>query len=534
MKSIIYHALALTTLLSLSACYEDKGNYDYTEVDDVTITLPSGISALKGADDIEFTPTVVSKIDGEIKADNPNYEFGCKINYSHRNDEGETESWYDINPDHTLAVKYPANFPAQKYTMWYSVTNKATGVTYNAQGSVEVLSTTYEGWLVLSNNGTNKEARLDIIFKDPKGKSRCSYDLLGDNAPEITEATQIGFYPSMYASGDQLYIFSKSGGYKLDAAALTTKSSQSVKNLEFIMPNKVLGEPAYFGCVIGGGYSPLGRVIITSEGNVYKINTSSYGACYEYPINNTEWGSEPAYKVAPFIGTSESRNSSQALLYDETNRRFLRWNAYGQYYEEALATDKTLYAQPDPENKLFSYQTGMELVHMEGTRYANGVVFSVLQDNSGSRHIYGIDIAGEEGMTQVSVDENISAEHFNDAECYAFHSQMPFALYSYGNKVYCYNTSTKSVTDIVQIDASEHITKIKFNLYKNMNLATLNDQSEEFMNKQYRLIVASGNGQADGGKVRFYDISLDGKFTLAEEYSGFGEEIVDVLYRERR
>lgn len=536
MKSFIYLSVALGSLLTLSACSEDKGNYTYSPVDEMTVTFPDDIKALYGADDIMFTPTVVSKLEGEIKADNPNYTFGCKLNYRHYNDDGDSEMWYDINPEGTMTVTHPADIPAGNYVMWYTVTNKTTGVTFNFRGTVEILSTTYEGWMVLSNNGADKSARLDIIFKDPSGKSRCSYNLLGADAPAITEATQLGFYPSLYSTGDQIYLFSKSGSYALDANSLTTTSAKNIKNTEFIMPAGVAGEPTVFGCVVATGYSPMGRLIITSEGDVYKINTTNAGACYENLINNTEWGGDAAYKVAPFIGLSQARNSYQALLYDDTNKRFLRWNSYGQYYETALNTDKTLYPEPDPADKLFSYSTGMDLVHMEGTRGSNGIVYSVLQDNSGQRHVYGINIAGYMGgMTQVSAEDNISAEHFNDAEQYAFHSQLPVILYSYGNKLYCYNTTSHSVTDMVTLDAGEKITKLKFNLYQNMSLTSLNDQSEAFMDKQFNLVVATGNGQADGGKVRFYSIDANSnKLNLLEEYSGFGEEIVDVLYRERR
>lgn len=535
MKPSIYHILALGVVMSLSSCYEDKGNYEYAPVDEVTITIPSGIVALYGASDIQFTPTIVSALDGEIKADDANYEFGCKINYAHRTDDGDTEQWYDINPEHTMAVKYPASIPSGSYSIWYTVTDKTTGVTYNALGSVEILSTSYEGWMVLSNTGADKKARLDIIFKDDQGSWRCSYDLLGSNAPEITEATMLGFFPSRYQAGDRIYLFSKSGGYILDSGSLTTKATSSVKEVEFIQPGAVEGEPAYFNVTGLSGYQPTARFVITSAGNVYKISTASYGACYEYPLNSESWGAEPSYKVAPFIGTNEAHASMQmqALFYDETNRRFRHWNSYAAYYED-FGDDKTLIADQDPANKIFSYQTGKDLVHMEGTRYAGSVVFSVLQDAAGARSIYGINIAGYQGITQVSYDENITAEHFNDAGCYAFHSQLPLTFYSYGNKVYCYDRVLKNVTDIVTLDASEHVTKIKFNLYKNMDLTLLNDQSDEFMNKQYNLIVATGNGQPDGGKVRFYQVSTTGKLTLIEEYTGFGEEIVDVMYRERR
>ena len=49
---------------------------------------------------------------------------------------------------------------------------------------------------------------------------------------------------------------------------------------------------------------------------------------------------------------------------------------YG-YVADAM---QTLTPVADPENSLFSFKTGMELVYMESTRYSNGLVYSVLQD----------------------------------------------------------------------------------------------------------------------------------------------------------
>ena len=106
-------------------------------------------------------------------------------------------------------------------------------------------------------------------------------------------------------------------------------------------------------------------------------------------------------------------------------------------------------------------------------------------------------------------------------------------FYTYANKVYSYNLGTGALSDILVLDPSETVTMIKFNLYVNMQLSDLNDQSDEFLGKQYQLIVASTTSAVDGGTVRFYHIDSMGKMTKKEEYKGFGK-VVDVTYRERR
>lgn len=84
MKSKIFSALGLLAAsVTLTGCYEDKGNYDYSEIEEVTITLPTAIEAMANAENVKFSPTVVSSVTGkEIPADDPNYEYECRIFYT--------------------------------------------------------------------------------------------------------------------------------------------------------------------------------------------------------------------------------------------------------------------------------------------------------------------------------------------------------------------------------------------------------------------------------------------------------------------
>lgn len=78
-------------------------------------------------------------------------------------------------------------------------------------------------------------------------------------------------------------------------------------------------------------------------------------------------------------------NGISALLYDTDNKRFVGW----KYGNEDGVTQISI-PVVDPENGLFSFKTGMELVYMESTRYSGGLVYSILQDAGGKRYIYGL------------------------------------------------------------------------------------------------------------------------------------------------
>ena len=534
MKNKYLLVAGLFSSMLLASCYEDKGNYVYSEIEQIEITMPAGLSVMANSESIVFEPEVVSSVAGKVDADNDNYEFNCKIDYRHTDPEtGQYVYWVDINPEKTKAINYFAKLPEGSYTIWYSVTNKETGFTANAKGSVSVLTSTYEGWMVLSNNGTEKSVRLDMISKNSKNEPMLVTDILGDNAPDLKDATQLAMCASMYSGAETVYLLSKSGGYRLDVDKLTATESSNIKLTDFIIPN-VSGEPVSIVIVCGSGayYGPTSKFCVTSEGNAYALLNGNAGASFEDPMNAAVKGGEPTYQISPMIGTSMVRpgNSSCVLCYDVTGKRFVGWN-YNASNNALLFS----LADPSDAERKFSFQTGMDLVHMEGTRFSNGLVYSVLQDAQGKRYVYGINLSGSR-FTQESIYDNINAEHFDDATGYAFHSQFPFMFYSHGNKVYSYNLGTGALNQVLDLPAGETVTKLKFNLYVNTMLDWMNgsNPTEEFLDKQFDLIVASTTGAENGGIVRFYDIDLSGQMSKLEEYTGFGEEIVDVTYRERR
>ncbi len=515
--------------LLATACYEDKGNYDYSEMETIEITMPENLAVMSRAENIVFEPKVVSSIAGELGTDNANYEYGCKINYRHTNDENKTELWVDIDPDKTKGVNYFADFSAGNYALWYWVTNKETGVTTSAKGSVNVISTTSEGWMVLSNVGADKKARLDVVSRDSKGNPIVAYGVLGDKCPDLREATQVVMNPSMYYGAEAIFLLSKSGGYRLNVSSMACTEDNNMKLTDFIL-SSTPGEPIAFTIINAGGYyGPTSRMCVTDLGNAYAIRSGTSGASFETPLNTDKGGNDATYQVAPAAGTSLERpgNSSCALLYDITNKRFVGWNYYA-------SDNNVLFSLTDPEDatKKFSYTTGMTFVDMVSTRFSGGLVYTILEDDSKQRQVYGVNLSGSR-FTQEALYSGITSEHFNDAVDYAFHSQYPFMFYCYDNKVYSYNLGTSALNEVLTLPAGEKVTMLKFNLFVNMRLDWLADHSDEFLSKQFDLIVGSTTGEDDGGHVRFYTIDTTGKMSLKEEYSGFGN-VVDVTYREVR
>lgn len=530
MKKISKIFAASLLLVSLTGCYEDKGNYTYSEIEEVTVTFPSNISAMQGTEYIEFDPEVVSSINGPISADNPDYAFDCKLYKSYTDEYGVSQRWTPMDPEGTKAVKFFADFSAGNYYFWYTVTNKKTDVTFNFKGNCSVISTTSEGWMVLSNDGSDKHVRLDLIFEDSKGVEHVRQDLFDDNAPVMHDAKKLVLSPTLYSTGDQIALITGEGSQFLHPQTMQFMAAGNIKLSDFVL-STTPGEIVNWSQIFNNSWiSPLTKTCVTDLGNVYGVTSSGAGAAFEYPMNTDVPGNPATYQVSEFIGTGQSRpgNSYGALYYDITNKRFVGWYRYA-------SEPRLLNVLRDPENAKFSFQTGMDIVYMEGTAF-NNIVWSVLQDASGKRYLYGIIVEGATADFPQEGRYEINAPDFDTADDYTFHPRTGLMFYSKDNKIYCYSIYNARLLDTLTLEAGEKVTMIKFNNIQNMTPENVNHWEGKLELDRYRLIVGSTTGAENGGVVRFYDVDDlgTGKMTLNREYTGFGQEIVDVTYRERR
>lgn len=524
--------------VSLCACFDDKGNYDYRDMADITIeNIPEVIEVLGNSDHIIVSPKVVSSLDGEVKEGDANFEFTYKIEKKSGGTMVAGQKWVDLNPLKTLNLDTLAAFAADTYIGWFGVTDKRSGVETSKTFDIKVSSPTYEGWMVLCNEGEQERVRMDMISVISAERVIPAYDVLTPlGLPELKQAKGIGFYPNRFANpADVIYVMSGEGTFKIDRETFKTDASWNIRNIDFIIPpgdeNVICYTPVNNASTAGA----LACICVTDVGNAYVQVFDAAGAAFEYPVNTSIRGSVPEFRVAPYVGVSMARpgNGSTALLYDVDNRQFVGWK-YG-YDDDAM---QTLTPLPDPENGLFSFKTGMELVYMESTRYSSGLVYAIFKDNAGKRCIYGINMSGN-GFVQEAKYENLNAPDFDKATSFAFHSQFPYMFYAVDNKVYLHNlgTNTTFPMDNVVLGDNEEVTMLKFNLYRQCSLDDLNNQSDEFMARQYELMVGSYNHSVldnNGGKLGFYPVDgVNNSVTKRTEYSGFAK-IKDVVYRERR
>ena len=160
-----YKLFVLLFIPLISSCFDDKGNYDYHEVAEITIEgLPELLEVVGGAEHIVAAPTVKSSLEGIITEDNPNFTFTYKMELKSGGTIVNGAYWgVTLNKNGRKDVDTLATFAANTYLCMFIVTDIRTGRETAKLFDIKVTSPTYEGWMVLCNEGAQNRVRLDMI-----------------------------------------------------------------------------------------------------------------------------------------------------------------------------------------------------------------------------------------------------------------------------------------------------------------------------------------------------------------------------------
>ena len=145
--------LVLFVICLCMGCYDDKGNYDYHDFNEITIgkqgfdtayILTSFVDTLMISPDLDF------KL-GESK--NLTFEWVAMSN-------GIDFTEYPIGNERDLV--YPVSLPTETYTLYFKVKDTLNSMEYSSVTAMQVQDMLTSGWVILGEN-SNGEAQLDMI-----------------------------------------------------------------------------------------------------------------------------------------------------------------------------------------------------------------------------------------------------------------------------------------------------------------------------------------------------------------------------------
>ncbi len=518
MRNKIIMAAMFVMAMLMSGCSQDEGNYDYHSLNEPTITgVPENISVLT-LSTIDLDPSM-----GDNITDLDAYTYEWKA----INKSGDNEVTILGTEKH---LQQEVTIPAGEYTLYFTATEKKTGLFWQKSYSLTVSDTSSEGWLVLCD--VNGKTRLDMVSKVT---DKTYLDILKNNTemPELNHPYRIQYMPKSGYSDSPFYLLTADGATRLSKNGFGWQKNYSFK---YEVATQADLHPQSIVC----DYSGMMRIFVSGGQAYYAQNMGIQGlfaAANKQPV------------LAPYVGAPIGVMSyaSIYLLYDTVNKCFMSCCpllpalglsdvAYHSMTEMEEIAKGYKGSDMVTGTAFTEYPTGLDFVYMENTKYdpgagKMGTTYTLLRDGN-KYYLYGIQLGD---MLLYSPDEctfGIGKAYYGDlsnctdiskASCYAFSSLKKYMYYAVGSTVYRVDLSELPLKATKQFSLNgETITMMKFNLYQN-----------ETSTHDYDLIVGSESNGA--GALRIYDgMKTEGDFSSVAPttYTGFAK-IVDAIYRER-
>lgn len=523
MKNLYSHLCGgLLLSLLIIACAEDMGNYDYHDLIEPEISGVKENPSVLVYDQLQLTPDL-----GENAKSDDQYDFEWKV-------INQDESSEVTVIGNTRNLDYTVNLNPGKYTLYFTVTEKSTGLYWQKNYTLTVSDTTTEGWMVLCSD--NGRARLDMVSMVEVVKGTIYRDILKNNGtPQWNGPRKIQWLSQMTDANSPYYLLTDEGATRLGKNNFEWKEEYNF-TYEVAVPQKLLPYS-----ITSAGF---GKVIVSGT-EAYYCEIMGIDGLYGSAVNKK-------FKVAPYVGTNVSASMIYAaiyLLYDIDNKRFMAYcplmafDDLGGYnplvdMDEMGEIATTIKGNAGVVGSAFDkYPVGYDCVYMENTKYdpgngKMGMTYTILADGN-RRYLYGIQVGdlllyadctyvlGKSYYGDLSGCTNITKE----GNLYAFSSLKNYMYYAVGGTVYRVDLSASPLRAEEQFTLrGETITCLKFNLY----------QKSENASRSFDLIVGSMKNGGEGTLRVYNGMTTEGDFRSVEPtvYTGFAK-IVDATYRER-
>ncbi|GAB3662428.1 hypothetical protein GCM10028791_37490 [Echinicola sediminis] len=502
----IKQLLYIPLLLLLGSCYEDLGNYDYQEINEVSIEgIEDHYSVLVG-DELKIVPDLSFTLDKDANLENYSFEWYV-INKGVLPSESYTAIASTKDLDFIMKLK-PGN-----YDGYYKVTDKESGVHFTSRFELIVNTLVTEGWMVLGD--VNGQARLDMAPRIegeyrviPNILDYVGSDLKLEGEPEFLYA--YGLAPGVYG----LYVTtSETGTTRVDAADL---SWDDTYRLSFEM---AIGVPLNFKA--DGIYRNHdwrnGRVLnsayMVADGNVYYYYRK-FNLYFGTPINKLS-GEAQQFRASKYmsIGWQEI---AYPIYFDEENQRFIRH--LGNQDTESILL-------PELGGR-FDSDIGMDLIYLGYSHFDRGEAVAVLFDDVSNQY-YLAKITQRNRNQNKSYFTPVALEGFENAENFCIHPAFGYLFFNIGNKVYEYDFNKQEAIEMLDMGEKE-VTYLGFNEFESTKSYTA-----DYFNQLIVGVNDSAKPEGESGSLEFYDVPpVNGQITLNHSFEGFAK-IKSVVYKER-
>ena len=519
------------SVLALTSCYEDKGNYDYIELEQVSIdTTAVGMQseyAIMRFDTLELSPRVFFQGQEVTDANQAPLDYLWTI-FSATTGAGSSTVIDTLGYERCL--KAPITRTGGNYLVQLVVTNRNDGVRQFFRIPVAVSEVFDGGWMVFYERADQPGYSDVALIYNPWTKLNVNYNRHYLNLYETTNGELLQGHPIRcfdiavsLASGNN-YV-----GLCTDYTLVGVSENGIEKALEFndfFHQAPATMKPTWYGQHGSGVMSGQSSEVLINDNRIY-TNTYSFSATEG---RNTRFG---VPKFDEGIGELAAWNAEvpQTLyygivVYDQTNHCF-RYAAYNSAQLEH-------FEQQDPTSAAFDINnTGMTLIMADwGKGTSQGVGLRpydyIIMEKDGQRYL-----AVTNFSSSTPADDNIGiglypmkdlCPDINDAVTMASSHVGNFIYYGAGKKLYnfAYDSTLPASEAWTAPSDDEQITCVRIMKYYHgtiygygmvprsdnlVHIATWNEKTQRGHLYQYLINPASGILDT----TRSYDYDIPGK-----------------------
>ena len=373
MKRLVY---IIVFALGLTACYDDKGSYDYHDICEVNIEgVESVYETVYRESVLEIDPTV-TVTEGNI-GDTTRFAYEWRANVAYNSTEL-------IGTERIL--NYRVELAPRDYTLYFRVTDRQTGVVTVATSTLKV-GTAYSKGILLIGENTQGEADVQMLSMV---KDTVLYKELLKNSGLPVLKNPVDIIHTGAAGNSnyiKLWVLTGSQAYSMDRKTFAGSESDVFGKLLFMdrtfdtefVPVDII--PRVKDKAGKNGGSSYYRTVVCNNGYIFNASTLLMGGdYYNNPVNCLTSDQNTYYKAFPYLFYTLNSYSGGFLWFDVENRRFLT-------VKNSIAVSDLLEDQagdPFPWNQ---GTTGRTLVYGENTLdvgSSNGNSFAILKDPAGA------------------------------------------------------------------------------------------------------------------------------------------------------
>ncbi len=442
MKKVYNIIIYVFVVATLTSCFKDLGNYDYTDKEVISITgIQESYTAIQLVDKLNLTPTVTSNKPAEFEYYYALYET---------NVQGYAPVMDTIQRTGKDLVNYLVTKKAMTYGLVFMAKNKKTGVTGFFKSTLNVVTKFNNGWYVLKNEGevcdldlfdaTNNKIEnvlLAINGKQLKGSASCLTVASNYKAYDVSTGRFVNT-TTLFPVTDK------------DAMAVILSTAKVEHGFGDMFYEEISGPfaPTMFMATFQGLWT-------TNHGRAFGIygmsaNSGKFGMEFPIDINYT-----PYYlsKYSAFHG------SNGPLSFDETSSTFVIVPPFGT---------TLIPAKNQTVTEMSAFNNNKTILYMGSRSLYDTYFFAVMKDKTNPNVKFISKVEGFNSSSSISLkitnDTLATSDLAFNASMYTSNHSLDIMYFVSGGKIYMRNVAAKRTTNVdlgISIPAGETVSFIK-------------------------------------------------------------------------